>query len=253
MSRNFRQKPEFVVNPNTNRQIRKGGKAWLKLVKNGVLERDGYLPPNCAYKLKEAEYENEEAQMEKLQEEKQRMIDNDEVPDGVHPVISKKNQIVYQKPKLTAQETSELTSQAAMDVIDQIQSGELELPDMNRDDARDYLQKLIFEQMLSSKKKFRNTRLEPKKIKKLPKGLEPLLRRNTRMDKYKKPDNNRRMVKMKPLERSYSRIDRDRVLVDKPKVEKKEPVYADYYEEEPEEEQPDSESEYEYVYEEVEE
>lgn len=243
MSRNFKEKPEFVVNPNTNRQIRKGGKAWLKLVKQGVLERDGYLPPNCAYKLKEAEYDNEQEQMEKLQEEKQRMIDNNEVPEGVHPVISRKNQIVYQKPKLTAKETSELTSEAALDVIDQIQSGELEMPDMSRDDARDYLQKQIFEQMLRSKKKFRNTRLEPKKVK-LPK---PILKRHTKLGKYRKPDNDRRMVKMKPLERSYSRINNVNNS-----VEKKEPVYADYYEEEQIEEEPpndESEVEYEYVYE----
>ncbi len=243
MSRNFKPKPEFVVNPNTNRQIRKGGKAWLKLVKNGVLERGNYLPPNCAYKLRESEYENEEAQMEKLQEEKQRMINDDEVPEGVGIAIKKSsNQIVYQKPKLTAQETSELTSEAAMDVIDQIQSGELEMPDMSRDDAREFLQKQIFEQMLRSKKKFRNVRLESTK--------KPKLKR------YVKPDNNRRMVRMKPLEmkRSYTRVDRDRAPVDQAPVEKKEkePVYADYYEEEEEEEkeeEPESDTEYEYVYE----
>lgn len=239
MKRNFVPKPTFIVNPNTNRQIRVGGKAWLKLVKNGVLERGDYLPPNCAYKLREAEYENEEAQMDELNVEKQRMIDNNEIPEGVHPVISKKNQIVYQKPKLTAKETSELTSQAALDVIDQIQSGELEIPDMSRDDARNYLQKLIFEQMLTSKKKFRNTRLEPKKTKRVdniePELERPKLVRHSKIAKYKNPDNNRRMVKMKNIPQL-------------PKKKKKQVYYLE--DDETENEQPDSESEYEYVYEE---
>lgn len=152
MSGSLKKLPEFIINPNTNRRILVGGKSWLKLVKNGVLERGDYLPPNCAYKLKEAERKmNEDKQKERLHEEKQRIINTGEHPAGVLPVISGKS-LVYQKPKLTAKETSKLTSEAAMDVISQIQSGELQIPDMGRKEARDYLQKIIFEKMLMKPK-----------------------------------------------------------------------------------------------------
>lgn len=239
MSRKFRPKVEFVINPNTNRQIRVGGKSWLKLVKNGAIERGDYLPPNCAYKLRESEYEDEDERMQKLHKEKQRMIDDDEVPEGVHPVISKKNQIVYQKPKLTAKETSEITSNAALDIIDQIQSGEIELPEMSRDDARDYLQKLIFDQMLRSKKKFRNTRMEPKK---------KVLKKKTRVERQddETPIQSSRSDNIETEKRTR------RVKIKAPPIakrrEKKEPVY---YLEEEALAQEGSDSEYEYVYEDV--
>lgn len=254
MSRKFRPKVEFVINPNTNRQIRVGGKSWLKLVKNGVIERGDYLPPNCAYKLRESEYEDEDERMKKLNKEKQRMIDNDEIPEGVHPVISKKNQIVYQKPKLTARESSEITSEAALDVIDKIQSGEIDLPEMNRDDARDYLQKLIFDEMLRSKKKFRNTRMEPKKSAatsnkfSASRGAQPApVLKKTRVERQ---DDESPMISSRSDNIDTEKRKPRRVKIKAPPVakrrEKKEPVY--YLEDELVQ---DDDSEYEYVYEDV--
>ncbi len=158
----FRKKPQFIINPKTNRTIQIGGRIWYKLVKEGVLERGNYLPPSCAFKLKEDEYKNDQEKLQVLEKEKQRMIESSEVPDGTKAVIVNKDRIVVQKPRLTAQQTSKLTSNAALDIIDKIQNNEIEIPtDMSRDEARDYLQSLIFNEMIASKKKFKNTRLEP--------------------------------------------------------------------------------------------
>lgn len=160
MSRN---KVKFVLNPDTGRNVVIGGKTWYKLVKKGILDRGDYLPPNCAYKLKKEEYENDEEAMAELEAEKERMIINNEVPKGVDPIIGMGNQIYYKKPKTTVKQSAILTSDAALDVIDQIQNGDIDIPtDMNRDEARDYLQGLIFNQMLTKKQKFKNPRLEPK-------------------------------------------------------------------------------------------
>ena len=163
MSRN---KTNFTVNPETNRTIQIGGRSWLKLVKRGVIDRGDYLPPNCAYRLKEEEYENDQDKIEAIEAERERIIKNKEAPIGQKPVIYKKNQIVYQSTsKTTAADSARLTSDAALDVIDQIQNGDIDIPtDMDRDDARDYLQRLIFNQMLSKKKKFKNPKLEPKNV-----------------------------------------------------------------------------------------
>lgn len=170
MSRN---KIKFVVNPDTNRNVIVGGKTWMKLVKKGILERGDYLPPNCAYKLKKEEYENDEEAMAELEAEKERMIKNNEVPKGVEPIIGMGNQIYYKTPKTTVKQSAKLTSDAALDVIDQIQNGDIDIPtDMNRDEARDYLQGLIFNQMLAKKKKFKNPKLEPKKITRVKKPVK---------------------------------------------------------------------------------
>ncbi|NQY54598.1 MAG: hypothetical protein HRT42_13620 [Campylobacteraceae bacterium] len=70
------------------------------------------------------------------------------------------------------QEVSERTANSALDIIDAIQNNELEIPsNMTRTEARDYLQKLIFEKMMSDKKKFVNKNLEKigKPIKKIAK------------------------------------------------------------------------------------
>jgi len=224
-----------------------------------VLDRGDYLPPNCAFKLEQSQYKDEEERVEKLATEKQRIIDEKEAPDGMQPAYSKNDTIVYRRPKLTARETSELTSEAALDVIDGIQNGDIEMPEMSRDDARNYLQKLIFDQMLRGGKKFKNIRLEPKKNitaasharEKKKVQIQPS---DTSVHKSKRVDN---IDLEKPVLKRHSKIDKykKQVRVKPPshRKKKKEPVY--YLEDtETETEVPDSDSEYEYeyVYEDVE-
>ena len=71
---------------------------------------------------------------------------------------------------MTNEESSRKTADAALEVVDAIQNNELEIPeDMSRTEARDYLQGLIFNQMLAGGKKFKNTKLEKLgRMKKIP-------------------------------------------------------------------------------------
>ena len=240
MTTHYRSKVEYIVNPTTNRNIRVGGKSWLRLVRNGVLERGDYLPPNCAFKLKQSQYQDETERISKLRAEKKRIIDSGEAPDGLQPSFSKNDTIVFRRPKITTQQAMELTSEAALDVIDGIQNGDIEMPQMSRDDARDYLQRLIFDQMLATGKKFKNVRLEPKK-----KKIQIHERDNSPL-KSERGDNTDSGLppRRKPKKKVKPKL--------KPK--KKSAYYLQDTETETETDLPDSDSEYEYeyVYEDVE-
>lgn len=252
----------FIENPETHRMIRIGGRIWLKLVRRGVIDRGDYLPPNCAYRLKKEEYENDEEALQVLKAEKNRIIKDKEAPIGQKPVIYKKNQIVYQSDTRT--DSARLTSDAALDVIDQIQNGDIDIPtDMNRDEARDYLQGLIFSQMLSKKKKFKNPKLKP--ALKKPALKKPALKKTrnlTSVPLFKRPVNKRMVVKMhKPIlqdenedeseyEYSYQYVDEDSNFDNRNLEEEPETEY-EYVDEEPEEiEEPETEYEEEIYYEE---
>ncbi len=176
---------QYCVNPETNRNIRIGGKTWMRLVKTNKLAEGTYKHPNVGYQTKET-YEDsaldlatQDTVLRQLEEQKQRMIDNNQVPVGktlhIKPPrkgFRKRGKIVYRDHNLTAHEASKNTADAAMNVIDQIQNGEIEVPaNMNREEAHEYLQGLIFNKMLSGSNpknsfgtKFKNMKLTPKNI-----------------------------------------------------------------------------------------
>lgn len=170
---------QYCVNPETKRNIRIGGKTWMRLVKTNKLDEGTYRHPNVGFQTEETydenALENEETQnavLHQLAEQKQYMIDNNLVPAGkvlhIKPPrkgFRTKGKIVYRDRNLTAREATKTTADAAMSVIDQIQNGEVAVPsDMNRDQAHEYLQGLIFNKMLSVGTKFKNMKLMPKNI-----------------------------------------------------------------------------------------
>lgn len=189
----------FVTNPETGRTIRIGGRPWLKLVKKGVLDKGDYLPPDCAARIEKGASPFKSPGLTPLDPQGNEEGGDRDIKFG-----------------------AEQTSNAALDIIDQIQNGDIDIPtDMSRDEARDYLQKLIFTQMLKKKKKFKNTRLEQ-----LGKKARPLRT-------PKPPVRTVRRVPRKPVLRRQRAI--TPVYTRPPK--KKEPVYFN-----------DEEEEYEYEY-----
>ncbi len=197
----------FVTNPETKRTIRVGGRPWLKLVKKGVLDKGDYLPPNCSSRL----VEEEDTPLPVIEEEN---LEEEEV-------VEETGAYEQNSDPQNLKEARKNTSDAALDIIDRIQSGEIEIPtDMSRDEARDYLQELIFNQMLKKKKKFRTKGVNlsstrgPEKFSAL---RPPVLKKKiiSPVARFKRPVNKRmitrihkkntqpRMVKMRPPEKMY--------------------------------------------------
>lgn len=152
--------PDYIINPVTHRKILLGGRIWRKLVKEGLLEEETYRDPNVLYTIDEDQYQEKELK-EELYKQKARLM-KENIHKHKKPIV-KGNKVILSSDKLTNKETAQITANSAIDIIDDIQSNELDIPtDMNRDEARQYLQGLIFDKMIAKKKKFINTKLEPK-------------------------------------------------------------------------------------------
>ncbi len=209
-------KKKFTVNPKTGRSIEVGGRMWRKMVKQGVIDNDSYEKPNVLYTVNEDEYDNEEDVKKEVYRQKEKFTIANK--DRARRPMVYKNQVVMGDNKLTSQEASRLTADAAINVIDDIQNNEEQLPpNMTRDQAHEYLQGMIFDRMLANKQKFINTRLQPSRGKR---QLQPVLKRAvTHIDTRDEPRRNIRTkpkTNLKPLKR-----------VPKKKVE---PVYEEEYE-----------------------
>lgn len=250
-----RHNNQYCVNPETNRNIRIGGKVWMKLVKTNKIDEGDYKHPNVGYQTEETYEDANDAVLRQLEEQKQYMIDNNQVPPGkvlhMKPPrkgFRSKGKIVYRDRNLTAREASKSTAGAAMDVIDQIQNGEIEVPaDMNRDEAHEYLQGLIFNKMLSVGTKFKNMKLQPKNIK--PKKM-PAKTKKYKTIAPKKKKKSVRMMIPKKVQRPVISERNDNIV-----YEDYDPDETEYETEQdscyPEDSQPEYEddTEVEYVYE----
>lgn len=219
---------KFTINPKTGRSIAVGGRMWRKMVKQGVIDNANYEKPNVLYTVNEDEYirpDGSGVDKEQVKEEVYRQKEKFTIAnkDKHRRPMVYKNQVIMGDNKLTTQEASQLTADAAVEVIDDIQNNEEQLPpNMSRDEAHEYLQGMIFDRMLTNKQKFINKRLQPTRPKR---QLQPVLKRavtnvNKRpRDKPKlnirtKPKANR-IATLKPLKR-----------VPKKKLEP-EPIYVD--------------------------
>lgn len=117
------------INPVTGRKVVIGGRTWKKLVNDGYLDIGQQAPYNYR--------------------------SND-------PMENRKRQRP-KRPRLTNEQTARKTADAAVNLIDDIQNHKMDIPlDMSQEEAREYLQGLIFNKMLAQKKEFLNNRLEPK-------------------------------------------------------------------------------------------
>ena len=99
---------DYVVNPNTKRPIKRGGRVHLKLIKEGLLENN-YEDPNVLYEIEE----NDNIP-DKIQEI------NEELPDDVQPVRGRgkyKNKLVKRLKSPSVKNTIEKTSKKASKLI----------------------------------------------------------------------------------------------------------------------------------------
>lgn len=196
------QKPTYVANPKTKRLVLVGGKTWLKLVKTGVLDRGDYLPPSCALRVAEHEFENDIEKLEILNAKKQELLDAGIPKDHTVRIYPKKNQVLIHKPNSNAKDTIARTADSALDIIDQIQNGEIDMSafstgtQLSRDEAREYLQGLIFAQMVKKKIKFKSAaRSSHTRVAGVPQRQPDI---NNYMKKKKKPLKPKKNVIRKP-------------------------------------------------------
>lgn len=228
-------KKTFCTSPETGRSIIVGGRTWRKLLREGTISNDNnHQNENVLYTVNEEEYENPEEVKEEVYRQKEKFkLKN--TNKNKHPRVYK-NKVIMGNNRLTTQEASRLTADAAVKVIDKIQNNEEEIPqNMTRDEAHDFLQGLIFDKMLSNKKKFINSRLEPS-----PKS-------NPRRIKIQKPELRRTVSFVNKLGTNFSEKPKKKLKPLK-RVPKKKYIPEEEYEEEYEEEDPNQEYEEEYEY-----
>ena len=276
------QNGKYCKNPKTNRYIEIGGRTWRRIMKEGIIDQGNYKDPNVLYELADDNTETVEDRRAHLIQEKARIVKTKKIPKGYHLAMSKNKKIVYQRAKMTNEESSRKTADAALEVVDAIQNNELEIPeDMSRTEARDYLQGLIFNQMLAGGKKFKNTKLEKlgrmkkipvisKQVRKPVRAPEVLAAKQrkprsiqdympSRKAKVKKPVVKKVMVRGKPQKKVKfaptvkSKKEKVYYLPEEEEEESEEdelvPINQYSYEEEPESEE-EEEEEYEEYYEE---
>lgn len=117
---------DFVINPLTMKLIKKGGRVFRKLVKDELINEDG------------SELVEPEISIEEIQDTEKK-IKEDEATSKIKDV-------------------SKQGSESSLEILEKIQNGEIDLPEMNLTEAREYLQRLIFENMIKKKKKFKKNK-----------------------------------------------------------------------------------------------
>jgi hypothetical protein len=137
MNNNIPKKGDIIINPNTQRPVRVGGRTWLGLVKKGLIE-GRYTDPKELGKIPE---ENED-----VNEELKRV--NSTLPRGQQAVRGRgryKGKIVSRNQRPDTESITRYTAQTASRIVnDNIE----ELNDC--DDLEAELERLILEEMASS-------------------------------------------------------------------------------------------------------
>tara|TARA_B100001013_G_scaffold342900_1_gene269659 strand:- start:1946 stop:2560 length:615 start_codon:yes stop_codon:yes gene_type:complete len=131
---NKRDFSEWIVNPASGRPVRVGSYTWKKLV------RDRDISPceersNTAFRLNPKDYESDKLAIERLELEKKRIIK--EIRQGKHPGIPRDSslsrkgtsRLVYQRKKISVNDITQKAVRSAMEVVDDLRSGALILPD----------------------------------------------------------------------------------------------------------------------------
>ena len=133
------KKGDYVLNPNSGRMIKVGGRAWRTAVKEGILEGT-YTNPDVLYEVNDGD---DVSQLKKDFDEK--------LNTGEHSVIGRgrfKGKLVKRKRRLTNEEISEHSTQAAVQAL---KNNRVELDAMTDDDFEAELDRMIMTEMLSGK------------------------------------------------------------------------------------------------------
>ena len=162
-------KGEIMINPVTKRPIKVGSRAWLKLVKDGILHGE-YVDDHVIGEF------NADDETHKLQERIKALNKNQE--PGVHVVKGRgvyKNKLVKRSKQLTPQEVSKKTSKIASKLITNNEDDELEAE----------LESMIYNELMQGKPK-KIPKPAPVKRGPKPKGVQ-LTRSKTAPIKKRQP------------------------------------------------------------------
>jgi hypothetical protein len=135
----------YVINPNSGRPVKVGGRAWLKLVKEGVIENAN--SSGTPYEDPAELYEYEEDATPDQVEETRKMI-NQKLPKGTHAVRGRgrhKNKLVVRKKPLSAQDVAQYATKTAAQVVS---SNLDELENLSNDEIDAKLQELMMSQLM---------------------------------------------------------------------------------------------------------
>jgi len=137
------KKGDLIINPDTQRPVRVGSRTWINLVKKGVFQNN--FSDNNVLEEKYEEMPEEEF------EEKIKQI-NEKLPSGTQAVRGRgkyANKIVKRNKPLTQEEITKTTvKKASRAVVNNID----ELDEIDYEQMEKQLERLIMEEMLSTKK-----------------------------------------------------------------------------------------------------
>tara|TARA_R110001599_G_scaffold73668_1_gene203650 strand:+ start:6333 stop:6938 length:606 start_codon:yes stop_codon:yes gene_type:complete len=145
-------KGDIIINPNTQRPVRVGGRTWLGLVKKGLIE-GRYTDPKELSRIPEHPQE--------IEQEIQRV--NQTLPRGQQAVRGRgkyKGKIVSRNIRPPTEEVSRYTAQMASRVVNENIEDLAELADS--DDLEAELERLILQEMAGNKPTYYQQPTEPK-------------------------------------------------------------------------------------------
>jgi hypothetical protein len=148
-NQNIPKKGDIIINPNTQRPVRVGGRTWLGLVKKGLVE-GRYTDPK---ELKQNYDENVDEDIKRI---------NETLPRGQQAVRGRgkyKNKIVSRNVKPPIEDVSRYTAQMASRVVNENIESLADCDDMEAE-----LERLIMQEMTMQKPKQSKPRGRPTKV-----------------------------------------------------------------------------------------
>jgi hypothetical protein len=139
-NQNIPNKGDIIINPNTQRPVRVGGRTWLGLVKKGLIE-GRYTDPKELSRIPD--------QPQEVEQEIQRV--NQTLPRGQQAVRGRgkyKGKIVSRNTRPPTEEVSRYTVKMASRVVNENIE---DLADFSSDDLEAELERLILQEMAGNK------------------------------------------------------------------------------------------------------
>lgn len=133
-------KSGYVINPKTSRPVKVGGRSWIKLVKQGILE--GEHSPNTDDNIL-CDYKDDDDIEELRHEFNEKLGDNEEVARGRGRY---KNKLVKRRKKITPEQMKCYVSSTA---IQAVKANMNELQGYDEDEFERELERIINEEMMT--------------------------------------------------------------------------------------------------------
>jgi hypothetical protein len=133
-------KAGYVINPKTSRPVKVGGRSWMKLVKQGILE--GEYSSNTDDNIL-CDYKDDDDIEELRHEFNEKLGDNEEVARGRGRY---KNKLVKRRKKITPEQMKRYVSNTAIQAVKENMN---ELQGYDEDEFERELERIINEEMMT--------------------------------------------------------------------------------------------------------